>query len=76
MALLGVGQNLLVQEAVHLPPRPLEGVPCPLWDTCVGQRGGWFQEALEDTFHLLELWRRTTWTTGEGVRTYCVSVYK
>lgn len=70
---LGGGQNLLVQEAAHLPPLPLEGVPCPLWDTCVGQSGGWFRGALGGTYRLLELWRRTTWTMRVGVRTYCVS---
>lgn len=67
------GQNLLVQGAVRLPPLPPEGVPCPLWDTCVGQSEGWFRGAQEGTYRLLELWRRTTWTMRVGVRTYCVS---
>lgn len=73
MGFLGGGQNLSVQEAVHLPPLPLEGVPCPLWDTCVGQSGGWLRGALQGMYRLLELWRRTTWTMRVGVRTYCVS---
>lgn len=73
MASLEVGQNLLVREAVCLLPHPQEGAPCPLWDTCVGQSGGWFQEALEDMCLLQELWRRTTWTTRTEVRTYYVS---
>lgn len=70
---LGVGPNLLVQEAVLL-PLPLEEVPCPLCDTCVGQSGGWWRGALEDTYRLLELWRRMTWTTRVGVTSYCVSL--
>lgn len=73
MASLEGGQNLLVREAVCLLPRPREGAPCPLWDICVGQSGGWFQGALEDMCLLLELWRRTTWTRRAEVRTYYVS---
>lgn len=68
------GQNLLVQEAVLLPPLPLEGVPFLLWDTCVSQSGGWFRAALQDMLRLLELWRRMIWTMRVGVRTYCVSL--
>lgn len=70
----GVGQNPLAQEAPHRPPRPLDGGPCPPWGTCVGQRGGLPQEALWDTSRRPEAWRRMTWTTGAGVRTFCVSV--
>lgn len=70
----GVGQNLLVQEAVRLPPLPLVEVPCPRWDICVGQSGGELQGALEDMYRLLELWRRMTWTMRVGATTYCVSL--
>lgn len=69
-----VGPSLWAQEAVLLPPHPLESVLCPLWDTCVGPRGGWLQEASEDTCHLPELWRKTTWTKVARLTTYCVSV--
>ena len=74
MGFLGRDQNLLLQGALHLPPHPLEGAPCPMWDTCVGRSGGWLRVVLRDTYHPLGFWRRTTWTMRVGVRTYCVSV--
>lgn len=69
-----VGRNLSVQEACPHPPRPLGEGLCPPWDTCAGQRGGPPPEASWVTWRHPEAWRRTTWTTGAGVRTSCVSV--
>lgn len=55
MGFLGFDPNLVVQEAARPLPLHLEEVPCLPGDTCVGQRGGGLQGALEDTHCLLEL---------------------
>lgn len=55
---LGHDQNLLSQGALLLPPHPLEGVLCPMWDTCVGRSGQWLQVVLRDMYHPLVFWKR------------------
>lgn len=76
MGFLEFGPSLLAQEAVLRPLLPLESVLCPLWDTCAGPRRGWVQEAVEDTYRLLGLWRRTTWTKVVVFTTCYVSLHQ